>query len=472
MKRCPKCNRTFPTDTQRFCTHDGGLLELAEPIPPEPISNDTEETDAPTKVISRDLVPSGSTFDPFKTTIGTPAEREKTSEIRGAVTSGFPGQPPPVSDQSPAPPSGSPSGTLPGTTPTPPTESAGASMPVTVILPPQPEPLSTLALPPPPPAPPPASTPSSSGNLAPAGSGPITSPPSGSLPPPQFTQQPGAAQPVRHLAAPPPKKKSKLPLILGILAVLFILGAGGIVVAYIFAIKPMLANRNGVIRVPSPHPLPSQAPPTSSPAASPSPSVEAGPLPYEPPADAVQFVNSNKDLDGKLAEHYVDFSFYYPERWQKDPKSGVAGANNFIEVHRSLPGDFTQESLAISWYDSAGSFKDDQDLFPSYVEKKSEQFEKSISQYHKLSEGPTKIATYEAYEFRFEGMSQDPKKGELKIWGRVIWLPAQERGKSGITLLMFGTSLATELKSVDDVGVKGELPMLLESFRFGPPASQ
>jgi len=34
--------------------------------------------------------------------------------------------------------------------------------------------------------------------------------------------------------------------------------------------------------------------------------------PYSPPANAVQFVNSNANLTGKLAEHYVDFSFYYP----------------------------------------------------------------------------------------------------------------------------------------------------------------
>jgi len=32
---------------------------------------------------------------------------------------------------------------------------------------------------------------------------------------------------------------------------------------------------------------------------------------------------------------------------------------------------------------------------------------------------------------------------------------------------MLATSLAPELHSIDDIGVKGELPMLLESFRFG-----
>src|ERR1051325_10230530 len=26
MKRCPKCNRTYSDDNQKFCTHDGGHL--------------------------------------------------------------------------------------------------------------------------------------------------------------------------------------------------------------------------------------------------------------------------------------------------------------------------------------------------------------------------------------------------------------------------------------------------------------
>lgn len=30
MKRCPKCNRTFPDEHQKFCTVDGGLL-ITEP---------------------------------------------------------------------------------------------------------------------------------------------------------------------------------------------------------------------------------------------------------------------------------------------------------------------------------------------------------------------------------------------------------------------------------------------------------
>ena len=285
------------------------------------------------------------------------------------------------------------------------------------------------------------------------------------------------------MIAPPPKKRSKAPLIIGILAVLFILVVVAGVAAYIFVPKilPALkARRSGAVETPaaqkSNEPANAETTPveTTNPATTGDSSrtaTENEPAAYNPPADAVQFVNSNRNLDGKLAEHYVEFSFYYPKRWEKDPKSGGSGSENFVEVHRQLPPNFTQESMAISWYDSAGSFQLDQASFPSFIEKKSSQFAQSITQYHKTSEGPTKVGVYDGYEFRFEGVSQKTEKGQFKIWGRVIWLPPRDGSQSGVTLLMLTTSLAPELTGVEDVGEKGELPIILESFRFGRSAS-
>jgi hypothetical protein len=189
--------------------------------------------------------------------------------------------------------------------------------------------------------------------------------------------------------------------------------------------------------------------------------------PYSPPADAVQFVNSKGKLDGKLAEHYVDFSFYYPQNWQKDPKAGVAGAVNFAKVERRLPPDFTQENFAVGWYSSAGSTDGDRAAFPGLAANLSSQFARGFQEYKKVSEGPTKAGEYDGYEFRFESISRNTEHGDIKIWGRVIFLPPTDGGKNGVTLLMLATSLAPELKTVNDVGVKGELPMMLESFRFG-----
>jgi len=270
---------------------------------------------------------------------------------------------------------------------------------------------------------------------------------------------------------------------MAILAVLFILVVALGVGAYfvIPKILPMIQARRSGIAAPAPAQNPNQSAPVveSSPAetskstnenVSPA-AAENEPPPYQPPADAVEFVNTNKNLDGKLAEHYVDFSFYYPERWVKDPKSGVAGASNFVKVERRLPPDFTQENFAVGWYSSSGSLEADQSVFHSLAENLSAQFEKNFPEYQKVSEGSTKVGVYQGYEFRFEGLSKNTTKGDIKLWGRVIFLPARDGGKNGVTLLMLTTSLAPELRGVDDVGEKGELPMILESFRFGRPAS-
>ncbi|PYS26807.1 MAG: hypothetical protein DMF75_21550 [Acidobacteria bacterium] len=64
-------------------------------------------------------------------------------------------------------------------------------------------------------------------------------------------------------------------------------------------------------------------------------------------------------------------------------------------------------------------------------------------------------------------MSKNTVNGDVNVWGRVVLLPPPNGGNNGVTLLMLTTSLAPELKSIDDVGEKGDLPMLLQSFRFG-----
>ncbi len=436
MKRCPKCNRTYATGNQKFCTHDGGLLEVVEGSQGDTIRIDSAQLkdtieEAPTRAISRELTgESTGQFDPFKTVIARPQE---TTGGRGRNTQDLP---PPSAPLSPAQTSASlpplPSGEWPAS-------DSGT----------------LLSLPSAPLAPPPQAQ----------GSGPIETSALGAetlyvaAPPPSHSQP---------LPAPRPAKKSKLPLVLGILAVLFVLGVGAVAAAY-FIVWPIVAKRTAGSPVePRPQPSIEAAPRSES-----TPDVGNAnppanePPPYSPPANAVRFVNSSNNLDGKLAEHYVDFSFYYPRGWQKDPTAGVPGATNFAKVERRIPPDFTQENFAVGSYSSAGSAESDRAVFHTLAENLSSQFAKKFPEYRKVSEGKTKAGVYEGYEFRFEGMSRNTAKGDLKLWGRVIFVPPVDGSKNGVTLLMLATSLAPELKRVEDVGVKGELPMLLESFRFG-----
>ena len=325
MKRCPKCNRTYPTDTQRFCTHDGGMLAIVEAPPAQTVSDHFADPDAPTKVISRELVPDvASKYDPLKTTIGAPPDR--TSEMRGRTTADLSQQaapPPPAEKQT--------SASLPTLVSPPVSQQLGEVTPPSMesVLPPTQRisgslPLSSFGpadASAPPPVPPPAPAQQTSGSL-PSDSGPIASPPafSATMPVSQFTSA-SQARRVEPLTAPPPVKKSKLPLVLGILAFLFVLGAGALGVAYFFVFRPMIEARRAVATpIASPQQNPVEAPPNAEttpvqPETTPTP-AENVPPPFTPPANAVQFVNSSDKLDGKLAEHYVDFSFYYPDNWQ------------------------------------------------------------------------------------------------------------------------------------------------------------
>ena len=248
------------------------------------------------------------------------------------------------------------------------------------------------------------------------------------------------------------------------------MGAGAAVAAFFIVIKPRLDHRNS-----EPPVVVSETPTenvNSNPAITPNAS-EATPEPvktepeYVPPPDTTKFTNSEANQEGKLAEHYFDFSFYYPNSWVADPKVGGA-SGNFAKFERRLPPDFTQENFAVRYYESKGTYDADLPDFPKQVEEFSESLKKVLPGYRKVSEGPTKINSLDAYEFRYVGLSKGTERGDLQLWGRVVFVPTGKAGDTnGAVLTMFTTSLAPELSSVEDVGSRGEMPVILDSFRFG-----
>jgi len=126
----------------------------------------------------------------------------------------------------------------------------------------------------------------------------------------------------------------------------------------------------------------------------------------------------------------------------------------------------------VGWYTSTGTFIGDLESYPKRVEEFSAALSKQFPEYRKVSEGPTKINSMQGYEFRWEGLSRGTAKGDVHLWGRVVFLPTGNEGDTaGATLTMFATSLAGELSSIEDVGNKGEMPVILDSFRFNKPKS-
>jgi hypothetical protein len=417
MKSCPKCNRTFPDEGQKFCTFDGGLLIAPQTFDPNATIRATsiDLNAAAEKPTSRDLPdPNATIIENYPATVALPRSTgptgPNTSDIRKP-----PATTPPADSPPPPPP------------------------------PPPVDPGLTTAEVPVPPPPPEVQTPAPA---APAPAAPAV-----------------ASAPSAPLPAPAAPKKSKVPLIIAGVLLFLLIGAGVLVGAFFFLVKPRLdeiAQRN-IERPPANVNLSTPTPASSVEVPSPTPEDT-----FQPPAGTVQFVNSNASLDGKLAEHYFDFSFYYPKSWVRDPKSGVAGATNFVKVDKTLPPDFTQENFAVGWYTSSGTFVGDLPSFEQRVKEFSDSLAKIIPEYKKVSEGPTKVNLLDGYEFRWQGLSKGTERGDLQLWGRVIFVPTGNEGDSaGATLSMLTTSLAPELSSVEDVGERGEAPVILESFRFG-----
>jgi hypothetical protein len=292
---------------------------------------------------------------------------------------------------------------------------------------------------------------------------------SGSLQQPHAQQQqytPSGQLPQHQRGAQAPsaaRTSSRLPLIIGLVVLLLV---GGAAAWYFLIYKKgeQSANSNSNVANQS-------ANANESASANANASNNANTTATEPPAppNATRFVSSAGNLDGKLAENFSNFSFYYPNTWERDPRAGVAGASNFIKVERRLPPDFTQENFAVSWYESKGTFElDKQDVFPKLIESLKARYSKSFPEFKVLNEGETTINGIKGYEFRFQSVSRETEKGDITLWGRIVFLPPGTEGqKNGIQLLMLTTSLAPELASADDAGVKGELPMILNSFRVG-----
>lgn len=433
MLHCPKCGRTYETDTQKFCTHDGGRLTQ---------DNQPASSQAPTAYDLNQTVRVDG-FDPEETVTRMPdlnktVAAAPTSEIRSKDTgpAAPPPQPPPPAYQQPTPPQPPPAREIQPTmafshSHQPPPQQQQQGQPY------YPQPPQQAEQPQPQ---------HSSGSL------------------PQQQQQYAHAQYQQPASSAPRQKSSRMPLVIG-LVVLALLG--GAAAWYFLVYKKGETGAGGSANVANQN---ANANTAANANANANTTANANTAPAEPPPppNATQFVNSSTNLDGKLAENYSDFSFYYPNTWEKDPQTGVAGASNFIRVERRLPPDFTQENFGVSWYESRGTFEADQaEVFPKLVESLKSRYAKSFPEFEVLSEGETTVNGIKGYEFRFQSISRETEKGDITLWGRVIFLPPGVEGKkNGVQLLMLTTSLAPELASADDVGVKGELPVILNSFRM------
>src|SRR5215210_9382522 len=107
MKSCPKCNRTFPDEGQKFCTFDGGLLIAPQTLDPNATLRATsiDLNAAAERPTSRDLPdPNATIIENYPATVALPRNTGPTTAPAGSPnTSDITRQPPPTPPPPPAP---------------------------------------------------------------------------------------------------------------------------------------------------------------------------------------------------------------------------------------------------------------------------------------------------------------------------------------------------------------------------------
>lgn len=180
-----------------------------------------------------------------------------------------------------------------------------------------------------------------------------------------------------------------------------------------------------------------------------------------PPTGSEYFQNTRENLDQELAKYYRGFSFYYPKDWVK-----TQGAKNFADVARRNENGIPVEQLLVTYYDSKGTFKADREKFPALIKESNKKLAEMLPDYRFVSESEKIInGGWKVYEMKFEGTAVTKNGESVKIFGRRLFMPAMRQGiKSGFVITMLATSLSPNVQNVDEVGEKGELKTVLDTF--------
>jgi len=199
--------------------------------------------------------------------------------------------------------------------------------------------------------------------------------------------------------------------------------------------------------------------------------TETPPLPrsISQPPNTNFYQNSKQNLKGDLLRNFVGFTLYYPKDWKVNGPEESSAANSrgkFLDISRLTSEGRLKEQMLVSYYPSKGTFKADADKFPLMVKETNETLRKLLPGYKLVSEGEIKVhGDWRAYEVKFQGSGTSESGEKIDVYGRRLFIPAARLGvRSGFEITMLATSAAEDVRSVDDVGVKGELAPILYSF--------
>lgn len=187
------------------------------------------------------------------------------------------------------------------------------------------------------------------------------------------------------------------------------------------------------------------------------------------PPDTSFFQNSKTAVKGDLLRNFVGFTLFYPKDWKVNgPQNGTGtdSRGKFLDISSVTADDRMKEQMLISYYPSKGTFDLDGERFPQLVKETNDTLKKILPGYQMVSEGEITLnQNWRAYEIKFQAGGAAENGEKIVVWGRRLFVPAARLGtRNGFEITMLATSYADGVTNVDDVGVKGQLGTVLDTF--------
>ena len=176
-----------------------------------------------------------------------------------------------------------------------------------------------------------------------------------------------------------------------------------------------------------------------------------------------RFENSLETTPAGLKANFVPFSFTYPEKFVPTPIE-----TNFIKVEERLTdegGAFTLENFSVGYITLPAGPESDA-VYTGLLNDLSRAQAAGIPNYREIVQFPEEVAGQRGRALLFEGEVKNSPKGDVRVFGKVI-VARKARAERGVAIFMLATSLDPEVKEVRDLGEKGELASILDSFEFG-----
>ena len=178
------------------------------------------------------------------------------------------------------------------------------------------------------------------------------------------------------------------------------------------------------------------------------------------PGGMVTFTSTPDNIPAGLRDKFVAFQFQYPAKFVVKP-----GTENFVKVEESVSqggGTTTLENFAVGYITMPTADADNNVFYPQLLSQLSTQFAAGFSGYREIAQVPETVAG-----FRGRAMTFQATIGTTPVFGKTI-VVRETGNRRGVALIMLATPADPEVKSVADVGVKGDLAAILASFKFLP----